>query len=215
MREGQLPTQDSLTSQSSMKAGKDRAREVDGVASFDDIFSRIGPGLYTLASMLVGEGEQSLNLVEKAVASAEVSSHDDAAQALKYSQWALCREAIGFLDRRRPGCLDAPEALAHETTCIEDDDLDAAGVSRDELTRMFAGPDRDRLRIWLASLPDTLRVIFVLRAVAGHTSAETASLLSGNRGPMASPWSAEAVREVFRQALCSLTSQLIHAAVAR
>jgi hypothetical protein len=100
-------------------------------------------------------------------------------------------------------------------TCIEDDDLDAVGVSSEELERMIAGPDRDRMRNWLASLPTELRTIFALRAVAGLTAAETAGMLAEHGGSKAAGWTPDAVRELFRQALCSLTSQLIQATTAR
>jgi hypothetical protein len=77
---------------------------------------------------------------------------------------------------------------------------------------MIAGPDRDRVRNWLESLPTSMRTIFVLRAVAGFTTAETAHLLEAHGGLQASGWSEDAVRELFRQGLCSLASQVLHAA---
>jgi hypothetical protein len=77
---------------------------------------------------------------------------------------------------------------------------------------MFAGPDRDRVRNWLAGLPTVLRTIFVLRAVAGFTTAETAGLLAEFGGPKAQGWTPDAVRDFFRQGLCSLASQLLKAA---
>ncbi len=80
---------------------------------------------------------------------------------------------------------------------------------------MMAGPDRDRVRKWLASLPLEMRVVFVLRAVAGFTSADTAAMLAAHAGPSAAGWNADAVREIFRQGLCSLASQLIQATTAR
>ena len=76
---------------------------------------------------------------------------------------------------------------------------------------MIAGPDRDRVRAWLESLPTALRTIYVLRAVAGLTATETADLLAQHGGRLAAGWTPEAVRELFRQGLCSLASQLIHA----
>jgi hypothetical protein len=107
--------------------------------------------------------------------------------------------------------LQAPEGLEHVATCIEDDDLDSAGVSRDELEGMMAGPDRGRLRTWLTSLPAAMRTIFVLRAVAGFTTSETAEMLAAQGRPSAAGWTSEAVRELFRQGLCSLASQMIQA----
>jgi len=80
---------------------------------------------------------------------------------------------------------------------------------------MMAGPDRDRVRKWLQSLPTALRVIFILRAVAGFTTGETAALLADHGGPQATGWNPSAVSEFFRQGLCSLASQLIHANAGR
>ena len=78
---------------------------------------------------------------------------------------------------------------------------------------MMGGPDRERVRQWLESLPTAMRTIFVLRAVAGLSAAETAGLLAEHGGPAAATWTADAVRGVFRQGLCSLASQLIQATV--
>ena len=76
---------------------------------------------------------------------------------------------------------------------------------------MIAGPDRDLVRKWLESLPTALRTIFVLRAVAGLTTSETVGLLAENGGTQAADWTPDAVRELFRQGLCSLASQVLHA----
>lgn len=194
---------------------KDDATVKQALEGHDAILEVIAAGLYNLASMLVGEGEESIQLVETAIATAEISACESAVEARRSSRLALCRAAIAVLDRRDPGILAAPEGLEHVSTCIEDDDLDAAGVSREELATMMAGPDRDRVRTWLASLPIALRVIFVLRAVAGFTSSDTAELLAVHGGAKAVGWNADGVRELFRQALCSLASQLIHATTAR
>jgi DNA-directed RNA polymerase specialized sigma24 family protein len=131
--------------------------------------------------------------------------------ARQSSRRALCAAALELLARRDTKSLEAPEGLEHVATCIEDDDLDSAGVSRDELEGMMAGPDRGRVRTWLTSLPAAMRTIFVLRAVAGFTAAETAGLLVAHGGPAAAGWTPEAVREIFRQGLCSLASQMIQA----
>jgi hypothetical protein len=173
-----------------------------------DAFDRVAAGSYALASMLVGEGEDAIALVESALTNAEVSSAGAPELALRR---ALVAAALRLLSRRNPSSLAAPAELAHASTCIEDDDLDAAGMSRDELESMLAGPDRDRVRTWLEQLPPATRVIFVLRAVAGFSAPETATLLSAHAGPQAAAWSPDAVRELFRQGLCSLASQMIRA----
>jgi len=190
---------------------KDEATVAQAFDGLDEMFDLIAAGMYSIASMLVGEGEESIRMVEAAVANTEVSG-DDAAQARKNSRRALCAAALETLTARQGASLAAPQGLEHATTCIEDDDLDAAGASSEELERMIAGPDRDRVRQWLEGLPTEMRTIFVLRAVAGFSPAETADLLRAHGGPQAAGWNAEAVRELFRQGLCSLASQVLHAA---
>jgi hypothetical protein len=190
---------------------KDEATVAQAFEGMDGMFDFIAAGLYSMASMLVGEGEDSIRLVETAVAEAAVSACADAEEARRSSRRALTSAALQLIAKRDPASLAAPENLEPAVTCIEDDSLDAAGVSREELERMMAGPDRDRMRKWLESLPTSLRSIFVLRAVAGFTTPQTANLLATNGGPQAAGWNPESVRELFRQALCSLASQMIHA----
>ena len=190
---------------------KDEATVAQQLAGLESMFDLIAAGLYSLASMLVGEGEDSIRLVETAVANAEVSSCTAPEDARQASRRALVAAALDMLAARAAGSLAAPDGLEHADTCIEDDDLDAAGVSREELERMMAGPDRDRMRAWLESLPAATRTIFVLRAVAGYSTANTAALLTAHGGSKAAGWSGEAVRELFRQGLCSLASQMIKA----
>ncbi|HEY1767030.1 MAG TPA: hypothetical protein VGG26_05220 [Terracidiphilus sp.] len=185
------------------------SRALDGM---DAMFDLIGAGLYNLASMLVGEGEQSVLLVERAVATADVSAGDGPAEARKSSRLALAKAALEMIARSEPGSLAAPQGVSGPATCIEDDDLEAAGVSAEELERLLAGPDRLRVREWLAKLAPAVRTVFALRAVAGFTAAETAGLLAACGGPEAADWSPESVRDAFRQGLCSLASQLLHAA---
>jgi len=190
---------------------KDDATVAKAFEGLDEMFEIIAAGLYSLASMLVGEGEEGVRLVETTVATAEVSVCHEATLARQASRRALSTTALDILERRSPGCLAAPEGPAPAASCIEDDELDAAGVSSDELRTMLRDPDRDSVRNWLASLPTRVRVVFVLRAVAGFTGAETAALLAAHGGPGAAGWTTDAVRETFRQGLCSLASQLIQA----
>lgn len=194
---------------------KDESTVKQAFAGMDEMFDMIAAGMYSLASMLVGEGDDSVQLVETAVATADVSACANAEQARKSSRIALSRAALELLARRDPGSLDAPKDLAPTSTCIQDDDLDAGGISSDELAKLMAGPQKNRVREWLASLPVQFRVVFGLRAVAGFPSPEVAALLAAYGGPNAAGWTAGEVREVFRQALCSLASQVIHATTAR
>jgi hypothetical protein len=194
---------------------KDDATVNRALEGMDKMFDLIAAGLYSLASMLVGEGELSVRLVENAVATADLSESQGPLEARKSSRIALAKAALEMIARREPESLAAPEGVSAPGTCIEDDELEAAGVSAEELERMIAGPDRDRVREWLAKLPTALRTVFALRAVAGLSAAETAELLAGHGGPSAGGWNPESVREVFRQGLCSLASQLLHDSAAR
>ncbi len=194
---------------------KDDATVVKALEGMEDMVELIAAGLYSMASMLVGEGEDSVRLVETAIANVEVSACHDPAEARKNSRRALCAAALDTIAQRDSGCLAAPDGLEPAGTCIEEDDLEAAGVSGEELERMIAGPDRDRVRKWMTSLPTRLRTVFVLRAVAGFRGTETASMLAEHGGPQAAGWTPEAVRAVFREGLCSLASQLLQANAAR
>jgi hypothetical protein len=189
---------------------KDEATVSKALEGMDAMLDMIAAGLYSMAAMLVGEGEDGIGLVETAVARTEILAGDGAG-ARRSSRRALCTAAIELIAKRNPGSLAAPEGLEHASTCIEDDDLEAAGISRQELEHMLAGPNRASVRNWIESLATQTRVIFVLRAVAGFTADETAAMLAEHGGTGAEGWNADAVREIFRQGLCSLASQLIHA----
>jgi hypothetical protein len=185
------------------------------LTGLDEVLDAIAAGLYNLASMLVGEGEESVRLVEHTIATVDVSRSGDHFEARHSSSLALVKAALETIALRDPNGLDAPMSAAVPATCIEDDDLDSVGVSARELEQMIAGPDRDRVRQWLANLSTRLRTVFVLRAVAGFSSAETATLLAAHGGPGASGWTDSGVRDTFRSGLCSLASQLIHASAGR
>ena len=200
-----MNAKDSLIPQESIPTGADEF----------DMLDRIAAGLYSMASMLVGEGENSIILVETAIAGTEIPADGDAELARRSIRTALCTAAIELIAVRKPGSLAAPEGLVHAATCIEDDDLEAAGISRAELETMLAGPNRASVKNWIESLGTPMRVIFVLRAVAGFTADETAAMLSRYGGNGAEGWNADAVREIFRQGMCSLALQVIHATTSR
>ncbi|MGA3344819.1 MAG: hypothetical protein ABSC76_08125 [Terracidiphilus sp.] len=207
-QEFDLPHDNSIAASTS-KAGPSTAAGATG--GLAEIVEMIAAGLYSLASMLVGEGADSERLVEMAIANAEISVCQNPQEAVESSRRALSAAALDLLGGRDPASLTAPEGLAPASTCIEDDDLASAGISSEELERMIAGPERDRVRNWLASLPTAMRTVFILRAVAGFNARETAEMLKAHGGPQAGAWTPEAARELFRQGLCSLASQLIQA----
>ena len=197
-----------------------RPKESDEIeatlSGWDGFLEKIGAELYHIASMLVGEGEDAIRLIEQVVANVDLPGCCDQADARHKGRILLAKDAIADLRQRdaiaHTESLSAPAEESGPVSCIEDDDLSAAGVSTAELEQMISGPDSHRLRDWLEGLPASLRVVFVLRAVAGLSSAEVSELLSEDVDPA---WTADGVRSTFRQALCSLASQLIHTAAAR
>jgi DNA-directed RNA polymerase specialized sigma24 family protein len=194
---------------------KDDATVSEALEGMDETLDLIASRLYSMASMLVGEGEDSIRLVETAVERTDISACSNPTEARRSSRQALCSAAIELIATRKAGVLAAPEHLVHASTCIEDDDLESAGISRAELESMLAGPNRASIKNWIESLPMEMRVIFVLRAVAGFSTEDTAALLANHGGQGAEGWDGAAVSEVFRQGLCSLASQLIHATTAK
>jgi DNA-directed RNA polymerase specialized sigma24 family protein len=186
------------------------------LSDWDGMLEKIAAELYRISSMLLGEGEESIRLIEQVVATVDLPACHDHLEARHNSRLALSAQAIALLASRDAAALAAPaEEASGPVSCIEDDDLSAAGVTPDELERMISGPEGRRLRDWLEGLSVPLRAVFVLRAVAGLSSPEVAGLLAEHGGASARDWTPDAVRSTFRQALCSLASQLIHTAATR
>jgi DNA-directed RNA polymerase specialized sigma24 family protein len=190
---------------------KDPAEVEAKLTGWDGVLERIAADTYRVASMLLGEGEEAIGLIERVVAEVDLKACSDPAEARHNSRLLMAADAIAFLAQRDSASLSAPMDDSGPSSCIEDDDLEAAGVTPDELEVMISGPEAYRLRNWIEGLSVSLRVIFVLRAVAGLSSPEIAGLLAERGGAEAQGWTPDAVRANFRQALCSLASQLIHA----
>jgi DNA-directed RNA polymerase specialized sigma24 family protein len=195
---------------------KDAAVVEAAMTGWEEMIERIAANSYRIASMLIGEGEEAVGLIEQVITEADLSAAHDHLEARHNCRLLLAGKAIGVLSRRDAASLAAPAVDdSGPVSCIDGDDLDAAGITSAELEEMLTGPDSQRLRSWLEGLSIPLRVVFVLRAVAGLTSAEIAGLLGEHGGPPAHAWTPDAVRTSFRQALCSLASQLLHATAAR
>ena len=186
------------------------------LSDWDGLLEKMAAELYRISSMLLGEGEESIRLIEQVVAPVDLPACHDHLEARHNARLALGAQAIALVAGRDASALAAPaEEESGPVSCIEDDDLSAAGVTPDELERMIGGPEGRRLRDWLEGLSVPLRAVFVLRAVAGLSSPEVAGLLAEHGGASAQNWTPDAVRSTFRQALCSLASQLIHTAAIR
>jgi hypothetical protein len=197
---------DAASAESAPCQGEAVAALLDGM---DNKLDAIAANLYNVASMLIGEGDVAVTLVEEALSSPEAAGCCDEAAMLKKSRKALCAAGVRALTARKPGSMDAPQGIAPMENCIDDDDLAAAGVPAELLEKMISGPDRGHLQSWLSGLPAIERAIFVLRAVVGLCAANSAKLLAANGGPAAQGWTQDGVRQILRQALCSLATHLI------
>jgi DNA-directed RNA polymerase sigma subunit (sigma70/sigma32) len=166
--------------------------------------------LYQLAALMLGNESDALNLVESTVAQVEVDPCADADNAVDAARHHLIEAAVALMNRADPQAFAAPVSDGSSTvTCIEDDDLMAAGISPAQMAELMGGAGREQLRIWLDQLPPAQRAIFVQRAVLGWDNGTTAASLATGAGEK-SGWSAEQVSELFRQALCSLANSLVH-----
>jgi len=169
--------------------------------------------LYQVAALMMGDESRAIELVESTVAQTIIDPCAEAGASVSAALESLMEKAVARLSKTDPEAFKAPILLASAGGhCIDDDDLSAVGISASQLTDMVNGPERRRLRDWLNRLPVSQRVIFVVRATLGWDNAATAALLSKTASGNWQPWQ---VSELFRQALCSLATSLVHAAVAQ
>jgi hypothetical protein len=170
--------------------------------------------LFQTAALLLGDEAEAVGLVEETMATAEVDPCADGSQAQLVLQNQLVQSAVRKLSERDPGSFAAAETGAGNPLCIDEDDLSAAGVSPAQLSQLLEGEGRGQLRGWLEHLPAAQRAIFVERAMLGQDNATTARSLREGGGDHATGWTPDKVGEVFRQALCSLATSLVHSGAA-
>jgi DNA-directed RNA polymerase specialized sigma24 family protein len=170
--------------------------------------------LFQTAALLLGDENEAVGLVEETMAAVEVDPCADASKAQILVQDQLIQAAIRKLSQREPGSFAAAATGGGNALCIDGDDLSAAGVSQSQLSRLLEGEGRGKLRGWLEHLPLAQRVVFVQKAVLGQDNTTTAQTLRAGGGESAAGWTPDKVSDVFRQALCSLASSLVHSEVA-
>ena len=176
--------------------------------------------LFQLASLLVGDEQRALRLIESSLATMEIDPCLDPETANQQARAHVVRGALAQLASEQPAAFASQAAVgsARVDPCIQDDDLQAAGITPAQLRGWLeqqGKPELRRgLREWLESLPVAQRAIFVQRAVLGQGNETAAGLLREACGAAAGGWTPQTVSETFRQALCSLANSLAHAPVA-
>jgi hypothetical protein len=172
--------------------------------------------LFQLASLLVGDQGLALDLIERSLATMEIDPCLDPEMARNEARRVVARGALEILIHDQPAAFAVPaDGYAHHNSCVQDDDLSAAGITADQLQQLLDRQGdvegRKGLRDWLESLPVVQRTIFVQRAVMGQGNDTAAGLLRQAGGEVTSEWTPSAVSETFRQALCALANSLAHA----
>ncbi len=172
--------------------------------------------LFQLASLLIGNEGGALQLIERSLATMEIDPCRDPEAAKEQARSRVVRGALAELSAAQPGAFrSAPTGAVGYAPCVQDDDLQAAGITPAQLRLWLeqqGKPELRRgLRTWLEELPVVQRAIFVQRAVLGQGNEAAASLLREAGGAEAGEWTPQIVGESFRQALCSLANSLAHA----
>lgn len=162
--------------------------------------------MFQFAALMLGSETEALRLVESTVADVDIDPCADPAAAEGLVRKRVLDGALAIMHRHDPASfanVPTPDPCA---PCIEDDET--APLTGAEISDLVAKAGPGRLRAWLDRLSQAQRAVFVQRAVLGQDNAATATAI--NRFARPSIWTAEAVSSLFRQALCSLASALVH-----
>lgn len=167
--------------------------------------------LFQLAALITGDEEQAVSLVEETLAKVEADPCADTGTAQDEARPRLVEASLRRLAKLHPQAFSAPPPVEGLDTCIDIDDLAAAGLSSQELGELVRDPGRSKMREWLEHLAPAFRAVFVLRAVVGQDGETTAESLRRSEAQGAQGWGKEQVGAAYRQALCSLASALLSA----
>jgi hypothetical protein len=163
--------------------------------------------MYRFAALMLGSESEALQLVENTVASVEIDPCADPGAAEGLVRERVLEGALEIMHRHDPASFADVPVPAPISSCLGDDDT--APLSGDQIAELVAHAGRLTFRDWLDRLSQAQRAVFVQRAVLGQDNAATATAI--NRFARPSVWTADAVGRLFRQALCSLASSLVHA----
>ncbi|HEX3660361.1 MAG TPA: hypothetical protein VHU89_02960 [Acidobacteriaceae bacterium] len=162
--------------------------------------------MYRFAALMLGDEAEAVRLVEDTVASVEIDPCADPRATKGMVRDRVLDGALAIMHQQDPVSFGDLPPAEPGAGCIDDDG--APSLSSEQLSELMAGAGRGPLREWLNRLTQAQRAVFVQRAVLGRTNADTAKAI--NRIAPPAVWSAEAVGRLFRQALCSLASALVH-----
>jgi hypothetical protein len=171
--------------------------------------------LFQTAALILGQEQEAVSVIEEVVGALKADPCVDPQGAYRETRELVIAASLQRLAHHSAGGLDAGVAAdeVSPSTCIESDDLSAAGLNTKQLEGLVGGPG-NRLRGWLDQLSPALRAVFVLRAVLGQGNLDAATALRQSGSAGAEGWTAAKVSLVFRQALCSLANSLVHAGAA-
>ncbi|MBV8631587.1 MAG: hypothetical protein JOZ83_11720, partial [Silvibacterium sp.] len=122
--------------------------------------------LYQLAALMLGDEGEAASLVESTVADVNVDPCAPEETAVERARHHLVEAAVARMSEADPAAFAAPAPVTGSGSCIEDDDLSAAGISAEQIAELLNGAGSGiQLRSWLDQLPGAQRAIFVQRAV--------------------------------------------------
>jgi DNA-directed RNA polymerase specialized sigma24 family protein len=165
--------------------------------------------LFQLAALLLGNETEAVELVEQTLAKVEADPCAEGNLAYAEARALLVQTAVQRMAGRDPQAFTVPAVSVLNDSCIETDDLQAVGLTGDQLGALVSGAGRAGMREWLDRLAPALRAIFVLRAVAGQDGEQTAENLRQSGVKEAQAWRRDQVGSAYRQALCSLATCLM------
>jgi hypothetical protein len=160
--------------------------------------------VYRFAALMLGNEAEALSLVENTVAAVEIDPCADPCAAKGLVRERVLDGALAIMHLQDPTSFAYAPRVDGSGSCFEDD----APLSGAEISAMLASAGPGHLRDWLNRLSQAQRAVFVQRAVLGSSNAETARAI--NRLARPAVWTGKAVSSVFREALCSLASSLVH-----
>jgi hypothetical protein len=161
--------------------------------------------MYRFAALMLGNEAEALSLVENTVAAVEIDPCTDPCAVKGLVRERVLAGTLAIMHLQDPASFADMPKTDSAGSCLEDD---ATPVSGAEMSELMASAGSEHLRDWLSRLSQAQRAVFVQRAVLGSSNAATARAINGVARPPV--WTAEAVSNLFRQALCSLASSLVH-----